>query len=273
MIVKLSQETAKLPRQRVFVLALYLRADVHYLLLTMELQIRITMNEKLYLRNPETTELGKRIVREGIHMIHSLGFEDFTFKKLAAAIGTTEAGIYRYFENKHRLLVYIVAWYWNWLEYMVLFHVNNMTDTGAKIRKVIELLSKEIDDAIGGSDMDNKALFQIVLAESNKVYLTKDVSVHNKAQMFKPYKDLCARIAQLISEYNPQYPFPRSLASTLIEMAHFQNFFMHNLPSLTDFGQDKDERKLQQFLETLVFSNITPSAKKPTSSRLASKKR
>jgi hypothetical protein len=39
-------------------------------------------------------------------------------------------------------------------------------------------------------------------------------------------------------------------------MAHFQNFFMRNLPSLTDFGTTKDEKKLVLFLEDLVFSNI-----------------
>jgi hypothetical protein len=39
-------------------------------------------------------------------------------------------------------------------------------------------------------------------------------------------------------------------------MAHFQNFFMNNLPSLTDFGQDKDEAKIVKFLEDLVFSSI-----------------
>jgi hypothetical protein len=44
--------------------------------------------------------------------------------------------------------------------------------------------------------------------------------------------------------------------ATIIEMAHFQNFFMNNLPSLTDFGQDKDEAEIVRFLEDLVFSSI-----------------
>lgn len=40
-------------------------------------------------------------------MIYKTGYEAFTFKKLAEDIGTTEAGIYRYFENKYKLLVYL----------------------------------------------------------------------------------------------------------------------------------------------------------------------
>ena len=47
----------------------------------MEVQLQIKMNAKLYLRDPETSELGKGIIRHGIEMIYELGFEDFTFKK------------------------------------------------------------------------------------------------------------------------------------------------------------------------------------------------
>jgi hypothetical protein len=39
-------------------------------------------------------------------------------------------------------------------------------------------------------------------------------------------------------------------------MAHSQKFYMQNLPSLTDFGAKKDEKKLVSFLENLIFSSI-----------------
>ncbi|HEX5023975.1 MAG TPA: TetR family transcriptional regulator, partial [Agriterribacter sp.] len=64
----------------------------------MKLQIQIKMNEALFLRNPEKSELGKKIIQHSIQLIYKNGFEVFTFKKLAEDIGTTEAGIYRYFE-------------------------------------------------------------------------------------------------------------------------------------------------------------------------------
>ena len=69
------------------------------------------MNEKLFLRDPEQSELGRRIIRQGIILISEVGLEETTFRKLAERMGTKEASIYRYFENKHRLLVYLVAWY------------------------------------------------------------------------------------------------------------------------------------------------------------------
>jgi hypothetical protein len=39
-------------------------------------------------------------------------------------------------------------------------------------------------------------------------------------------------------------------------MAHFQNFFMNNLPSLTDFGKTREEADIITFLNDLVFKSI-----------------
>jgi hypothetical protein len=39
-------------------------------------------------------------------------------------------------------------------------------------------------------------------------------------------------------------------------MAHFQNFFMNNLPSLTDFGENKEESEIIAFLNDLVFTSL-----------------
>jgi len=222
----------------------------------MELQLQIKMNEKLFLRNPEKTELGKKIILHSIQLIAKNGFESFTFKKLAENSGTTEAGIYRYFENKHRLLIYITAWYWSWLEYRIAFNTANIKDPVVKIKKVIQLLATTVEDDIKTSYVNENILHQIIISEGTKAYLTKHVSEDNKDQLFKPYKDLCAKIGDIILECNPKYKFPKSLSSTIIEMAHFQNYFMNNLPSLTDFGKDKDETKIVSFLEDLVFSSL-----------------
>ncbi len=222
----------------------------------MDLHLKFKMNEKLFLRNPEETELGRNIIQRSIILIHKMGFEAFTFKKLAKEINTTEAGVYRYFENKHRLLLYIVDWYWGWQEYRLIFLTNNLKSPEAKIRKAIRLLASSVEDDISTEHINEKILNEIVMAEGAKAFLTKHVTEDNKAKLFKPYKDLCARIAGYIREYNSKYKYPHSLASTIIEMAHSQKFYMQNLPSLTDFGGEKDEKKLVAFLENLVFSSI-----------------
>ncbi len=228
----------------------------------MELKISLRLNEKLYLRDPESTDLGRRILKQGIVLIFQLGFESFTFKKLAEEIHTTEASIYRYFENKHRLLLYIVTWYWSYLEYQVVFNINNLSDPNTKIKRVLDLLTHELDDSLGTVDFDKKALFNIVINESNKAYLSKDVDENNVAHLFKPYKDLCARIAALFLEYNPHYRFARSLASTVIESAHFQYFFAQHLPRLTDVKGKEDTTTIQAFLENVVFAALSADSDK-----------
>ncbi len=222
----------------------------------MELQIKISASHKLALRDPEDTVLGRNIVRKGLLLMHELGLEQFTFRKLAAEINTTEASIYRYFENKHRLLLYLLTWYWNYMEYLVVFNLQNMTNAEFKIKKIIELLVRDLPEGIGQTGIDNKALHQVVIAESSKAYLTHDVELINQEKLFKPYKDLCSRIAGIFSDYNSTYPYTRSLSSTLLEMAHFQYYFMLHLPSLTDFGGEIKEENLITFLEHLVFTAL-----------------
>lgn len=208
------------------------------------------------MRNPENSELGKNILKHSVELIYETGFEAFTFKKLATKIGTTEAGIYRYFENKHKLLVYLTAWYWGWLEFQISFHTNNITDPSVKLKRVISLLATAVEDDEETSHINESLLHQIIISEGSKAYLTKQVGEDNQQQFFKPYKDLCAVIGNIISACNPKYKYPKSLASTIIEMAHFQNFFMNHLPSLTDFGDTKEENEIISFLNDLVFSGL-----------------
>lgn len=225
----------------------------------MKLQLHIEMNEALFIRNPESSELGKNILKHSIQLISKSGFESFTFKKLAEDIGTTEAGIYRYFENKHKLLVYLTAWYWGWLEFQISFHTNNINDPTEKLKRVIKLLAAAVEDDEQTKYINESLLHQIVISEGSKAYLTKQVEEDNKQHFFKPYKDLCAVVGTIISECNPAYKYPKSLASTIVEMAHFQNFFMNNLPSLTDFGNKKEESEIISFLNDLVFASLNKS--------------
>ena len=67
---------------------------------------KITINEKLYVKDPETSELGRNILQNSIILIDEMGFEAFTFKKLGEKIQSNESSIYRYFENKLHLVCY-----------------------------------------------------------------------------------------------------------------------------------------------------------------------
>ena len=222
----------------------------------MDFQLSFKVNEHIYLRDPESSELGKQIVKNAIDLIYELGFEHFTFKKLAAKMSTTEASIYRYFENKHRLLLYILNLYWSYMEFLVVFTIQNIQDPKEKLIKIITLFTQSLPESVGQLDYNKSYLNQIVLSESSKVYLIKEVKEINSYQVFKPYKDLCNKISEVMLSLNPTYAYARSLSSTLIETARSQQYFSKNLPGLTDISTEQDEKFVFNFLNQLVFSAL-----------------
>ncbi len=222
----------------------------------MNIEFNPSLNNKLFLKNPLSTDLGKKIIKESITLIGSIGYEQFTFKKLAVETETTEATIYRYFVNKHKLLIYLVSWYWAYLEFQIVIQLNNITAPANKIKKIIDILVWEDNLEINFGAFDHQALYFIAIAEGNKTYLSKDVDENNKDLLYKPFKDLSGRIAEVFLEYNPAYKFPNTLASSVIDLSHLQYFFMHHLPRLSDFSKKKRPKDIEAFLEDLVFKTL-----------------
>jgi AcrR family transcriptional regulator len=220
--------------------------------------LQLLMNENLFIRDPQDTELGRKIIQESIRMIDELGFEKFTFKKLAMNIESTEASVYRYFENKHRLLVYLIAWYWNWLEYHIDFGTHNITDPRRKLEIALELVAQKKEKDPLFPEIDEEALYRIVIWESDKTYLTKQVDEDNKEGLFRGFKSLCEKIASFIIEINSDYKYPHTLISTALQMAHQQLFYAEHLPSLTDLkiSEGSIQKQNEAFLKELVFNTI-----------------
>lgn len=220
--------------------------------------ITFTMNQRLFLRDPQNTELGKTIITHSVELIDDLGFEQFTFKKLGEKIGSPEASIYRYFENKHRLLLYLIDWYWTWLDYRLDFEMNNVEKPHDRLRKCLMLLTHENKSSSQLPLVNEKILQRIVMTEFEKTYLTKQVDSDNREGLFLPYKAVCKKIAAIILEINPRYPFPHSLVSTgLLALTH-QVYYAKHLPSLSDIGQDNktSNKNLYTFLEGLLLNTI-----------------
>ena len=213
--------------------------------------LRPTLHHLLYLRDPQDTELGRRILGESVRLIDEIGFEQFTFKKLAGALASTEASIYRYFENKHRLLVYLVSWHWAWLRYQIRFHTHNVAGPAPRLRLALGVLCRAHLDDPSTAGLDEAALYRIVMAEASKAFLTKDVDADNRAGLFREYTLLAADLVALALEINPHYPYPHALVSTLLESARKQLFFAQHLPSLAD-GSDN----VAAFLAHLALATL-----------------
>ncbi|HBS12082.1 MAG TPA: TetR family transcriptional regulator [Flavobacteriaceae bacterium] len=218
------------------------------------LQIQIEVNPNLYLKNPESSDLGRNIVSNSIEMINELGFEAFTFKKLGKKIESPESSIYRYFENKHTLLIYLVSWYWSWVEYRLVFATANISSSIEKLNNAIEILTQPmlVDQSI--SHIDEVLLSKIIITESVKAYHTKDVDDENKKGYFKTYKQVVQRVSDIVLEVDKEFKYPHMLISTVIEGAHQQKYFAEHLPELTDVKKGKDT--ISEFYTKMVSEVI-----------------
>jgi len=218
------------------------------------LQIHIEISSKLYLKNPDSSELGRKIVSRSIEMINELGFETFTFKKLGERIESPESSIYRYFENKHTLLIYLVSWYWSWIEYQLVFATINIDSPIEKLRKSINILVQPTNADLPTTYIDEILLSNIIVTESVKAYHTKDVDDENEKGFFKTYKQVVQRVSNMVLEVNREFECPHMLISTVIEGAHQQKFFAKHLPGLTDTEKGTDT--IAQFYTDMVLKVV-----------------
>jgi AcrR family transcriptional regulator len=216
------------------------------------LHIQFDISPELYSKNPDSSELGRKIISKSIALINEIGFEAFTFKKLGLLINSPESSVYRYFENKHILLIYLTSWYWTFTEYQLVFATTNIKSPEERLRKSIDILTKPASADNPTSYVNEVLLSEIIFSESLKAYHTKNVDEENKKGFFKAYKSVVQRVSDIILEIKPGFEFPHMLISTIIEGAHQQKYFAEHLPTLTD--TTKEQNAISKFYTQLVFN-------------------
>lgn len=215
--------------------------------------IKIQVNEKIYVKDPETSKLGKKIIQESILLIDAIGFDNFTFKKLGEKIGSNESSIYRYFENKHKLLVYLSSWYWSWMEYKLFFATNNITDPLEALKRAITVVTEKVEDDETTEHINESILNKIIISEFTKTLHTKEVDEENKIGFFLIYKRVINRIVTLINQVNPDYPYAKSLASSTIEGALHQQFLSEHLTTITNCDEKTSPANFYIHLITTIL--------------------
>ena len=199
--------------------------------------IKIQVNEKLFVKDPETSALGKKIIQESIILIDEIGFDDFTFKKLGEKLGSNESSVYRYFENKHKLLVYLSSWYWSWMEYRLVFATSNFANPLEKLKKAISIVTEKVEDDQKTLHINESILNNIIIAEFTKTFHTKEVEHENKEGFYYIYIRVINRLTTIITEVNPEYLYPKSLASSIVEGAMHQHFLKDHMEAITDCNE------------------------------------
>lgn len=223
----------------------------------MSVEIKISLNEGLYQKDPQDSDLGRNIINNSILIIEEFGIEYFTFKKLATQINSTEASIYRYFVNKHLLLLYLANWYWEWVNYLINANTLNIDSSKRKLQIIIHSFVAASKENPSVNYVNESKLQKIVISEGMKVYHTKGVDDENSKGFFKSYKNLVLTVSKIISEVNPNFKYPYALATNLFEMTNNHSFFAQHLPKLTDISMNNDnidelESMLNYFVDKLL---------------------
>lgn len=201
--------------------------------------LKISVPDKFFIKDPETSDLGKRIIENSIVLINEIGFESFTFKKLGTKIGSNESSIYRYFESKHKLLQYLTSWYWAWLEYQLVIETFSISKPQEKLEKAITVITRTVEQDSNFSHVNETVLYKIIVNESSKSFLTKEVDLENKEGYFEVYKRVITRVSKMIVAVNKEYPFALSLASTILEGGLHQHYLKEHFPSITNCSSGK----------------------------------
>ncbi len=210
-----------------------------------QINITIDINESIYLRDPLETNLGKKIIEHAIVLIGEIGFEELNFKKLAQSMESTEASVYRYFENKYKLLAYLVAWYWDFMHFMVLIDIRNVKDSKLKLLQAITTLVNSLDSAMTPSYIDQGKLHLVVVENATKVYHTKNVDALNKEGYYVNYKKIVKTLSEIILEVDNDFEYPIALATNLIEQSLNNEYYIEHLPSLTDVTESNMNARLE----------------------------
>ena len=203
------------------------------------MEIKFDFNTSLYYKDPQQTELGKRIIEQSVILIDSIGFESFTFKKLAIEIGSTEKSVYRYFENKHHLLLFLTSWYWEWVHYLIEINIKNIETPRKKLQIAIHTLVIATAENLKNKYINESLLHKVVIKEGGKAYHINEVDDEHKAGMFLSYNGLVKLVSSIIKEIDPEFPYAASLSSNIFEMANNQIYFAEHLPQITSLKSGK----------------------------------
>lgn len=210
--------------------------------------MELAIPQALYLKNPKESRTGNAIIEHAARMIASEGIEHLTFKKLAASCGCTEATVYRYFENKHKLLLYILNIFWIWQEYRMVLNTQNITDPYEKLQHALSVIANpQIPVDLGDF---GKHILQTAIHEGVKIHLSRELADEINNGSLAAYHRLVQRLEDLISSYHSRYAFSAALAVTIIDNALQQLFFIRYFAGMS--GKIKTTEMLEIYLNSLI---------------------
>jgi hypothetical protein len=139
------------------------------------------------------------------------------------------------------------------MEYKMVFATSNIADATEKLIKAIAIITEKIEDDQTTSYINESILNKIIISEFTKTLYTKEVDVENKEDFFLIYKRVITRIVNIVKEVNPDYPFAKSLVSSIVEGALHQHFLAEHFKSITDCNENISPTDFYTNLVKTVF--------------------
>ena len=216
--------------------------------------LTLLIPENIYKKDPQSSKLGRRILEHSILYISKNGLECLTFRKLASEIKSNESSIYRYFENKHMLMLYLISWYWGWLEHKLVIRTANIEDEKEVLIRAITAITETPTKDESFGFINEEELHYIIVQEYSKAFQTKGIDEENMNGYFSIYKRLIERLSQLILNYNMSYKYPLTLANTIVQGSLKQHFLQQHFPQLSDVERSKKKEPITGFFLNLIFN-------------------
>jgi AcrR family transcriptional regulator len=192
-------------------------------------------SKNLFVKDPLSSVLGQKLLKESARMLGEDGFDAFTLKKLAQNLQTTESSVYRYFDNKHRLLVYQINLYWGWLNQQVDLKCCQAGLSGKEaLEKAFEIMCFPEAHSWPSDGVSFECMHKILTHQSVKAYFSEHVDHENQDGAHRALKSLVKQMSEWLKEGSPDFEFPKSLISTLLASVMIQPFYAEHLPSLTE---------------------------------------
>lgn len=215
--------------------------------------VKIKINSGFFIKDPESSEIGKLIVNNSIELIGTIGSVNFSIKKLSVFMKCPESTIYRYFTNKLMIVQYLSSYYWGSLEYQIILQTKNIRSPKDKLKRLISILVGP-SFAISGSFINEDKLQKIIHTE---VFYLNHLRCDNKSKenlYHQSYNRIIDMGADFITSIAPKYVFPHMLIVNVIAGIRQQKYFKQNSQVLS--GKNNAELNLELFFYHMVCHTI-----------------
>jgi AcrR family transcriptional regulator len=203
---------------------------------TLRTHVSMVIDKSLYTKDPMTSVIGQDIIRHAVEQIAANGLDQFTFRKLATSLKSTESTLYRYFQNKHQLATYLASYHWSLMEWRIAFATANIADHQTQFENALRELCLWVRDDQKKQILNEAKLQRFVLTAGFTTFLPLDLNKSDRISYTKAYSDLIHRIATIVRKSHPHIKSPEAFSTTIVESIHHQMYLQLHAPHLTDIA-------------------------------------